>query len=61
MRQQQIIYSMRVMARLVELGFQPIATIPNPQDNKYTSWLFQRTPELEAALMEIREGCRNDK
>lgn len=42
----KIIYSMRIMIQLVEAGFMPKGTIPNPKDVRYNCWVFELTPEL---------------
>lgn len=49
----KIIYSMRIMIQLVEAGFMPKGTIPNPKDVRYNCWVFELTPELQATLDRI--------
>ena len=56
----KIIYSIKVMKALVERGFIPIATIPNPQNSKFNCWVFEVTDDFQQILDEIMEGLRND-
>ena len=48
-----MIYTMKVMKRLVEKGHIPIATIPNPKDVRYNSWVFEVNEALQKDLDEI--------
>lgn len=52
----KIIYSLKIYTQLIILGFQPIATMPNPKDSKYTCWVFEDTEEFEKALGPILGG-----
>lgn len=56
----KIIYSIKVMKALVERGFIPIATIPNPKNSKFNCWVFEVTDDFQQILDEIMEGLRND-
>jgi hypothetical protein len=42
----KIIYSIKVMKALVQKGFIPVATIPNPKDSKFNCWVFEETEEF---------------
>lgn len=54
----KIIYSLRVMTELAIRGFQPIAAMPNPKNAEFNCWVYDLTPELQAALDEVFEdGC----
>lgn len=61
--QRKIIYSMRVMLALVEKGYIPEATMPNPQNTKYNCWVFAETDSFKADLDQIlgsvERGDRN--
>lgn len=52
----KIIYSMRIMLGLVERGFCPVQTIPNPKNSKYNCWLFEQSPDFQKNLDELMEG-----
>lgn len=49
----KIIYSANIMTKLVEKGFMPIATMPNPRYPQYNCWIFEVTPEFSVALNEV--------
>ena len=51
----QIIYSLRVMKQLVEWGFFPVKTMPNPVDTKYNCWIFEDTDEFRQRLSTLQE------
>ena len=56
----KIIYSMKVMEKLVERGFYPEYAMPNPKNNYYTCWIFNVSSDFQAALDDIMKGgCRN--
>ena len=52
----KIVYSLRVHTQLQLLGFKHIGMMPNPQDEKYSCWIYERTPEFMNALTAIIEG-----
>ncbi len=54
--QNKIIYSLRVYLSLQSLGFEPIATMPNPNNNNLMCWVFNKTPEFMKSLNNIIEG-----
>ena len=56
----KIIYSIKVMKALVQKGFIPVATIPNPKDSKFNCWVFEETEEFQRTLDEVMGGLRND-
>jgi len=43
----KIIYSLKVMLKLVEKGNIPISTMPNPKYPEYDCWIFQSTDKFE--------------
>ncbi len=49
----KIVYSMRVMTKLVERGFFPVHEMPNPKNPEYRCWVFNNTKSFEKALLEI--------
>lgn len=57
----KIIYSLRVMLRLVELGHIPIKTMPNPKYPEYNCWVFQMDDafqhDLDRVLGGVQSGC----
>lgn len=57
----KIIYSMRVMLILQQKGFEPLATMPNPQHPEFNCWVYELTQELQTALDEILGGGYNDR
>ena len=46
MNKKQIIYSLKVMRQLLERGFTPEQTIPNPVKPQFNCWVFEVTEEL---------------
>lgn len=52
----KIVYSLRVMLQLVERGFMPTATMPNPKYKEYDCWVFERSEAFDRALDEILGG-----
>lgn len=52
----KIIYSLRVMLCLVERGFIPITTMPNPKYPQFNCWIFEVTDSFQQALDEILGG-----
>ena len=44
----KIIYSLKVMVQLVEMGNIPILTMENPKYPDYKCWVFEMTEELLA-------------
>lgn len=52
----QIIYSVKVMTKLVERGFIPKETMKNPKYSKFDCWIFEVTPEFQSALKEVLGG-----
>ena len=55
----KIIYSKRIMEQLLELGFRPIDTMPNPTKPELMCWAFAWTEEFDAALSIVLGGARN--
>lgn len=47
---QKVIYSLKVVRQLLEMGFRPVETLDNPINERYKCWVFARTPEFEVAL-----------
>ena len=58
---QKVIYSLKVVRQLLEMGFRPIETMENPINEKYKCWVFARTPEFEAALDVVLGGTDDGK
>ncbi len=55
-KKQKVIYSLRVMRDLLEMGFRPIETLENPIDERYKCWIFEKTAEFDAALDKVLGG-----
>ena len=54
------IRSMRVARKLMAQGFHAIDTEPARRSPGKIVWIFENTPQLEAALSKIFEGGRNN-
>lgn len=52
----KIIYSLKVMLKLTEMGFIPLVTMPNPKNNKFNCWIYAVTDEFKVALDGILGG-----
>lgn len=52
----KIIYSKRIMTQLLEMGFRPIDTFPNPTNPQFMCWAFEWTDEFDAALCQVLSG-----
>lgn len=54
---------MRVMLALVEKGYIPEATMPNPQNTQFNCWVFAETDgfkaDLDQILRTVKRGGRN--
>ena len=46
----KVVYSLRIFIKLNDLGFQPKATMPNPNNNKLNCWVYEATPDFLAAF-----------
>lgn len=53
---QEIIYSLRVMEKLVKLGYIPVATMPNPKNPRFNCWVFEVTEAFQRDLSELLKG-----
>ena len=56
MLETKIIYSLKVVAQLVAMGYQPVASMPNPKKPDFLCWIFEVTPEFQRALDKIFGG-----
>lgn len=56
---QKVIYSLKVVRQLLEMGFRPVETLDNPINEKYKCWVFARTPEFEVALDQVLGGVKD--
>ena len=56
----EVIYSLKVMRKLLEMGFIPIKTIPNPKDVKYNCWIYEATDEFIEARRKILGGLKHE-
>lgn len=41
---------LRLLEYLINLGFEPVKSIPDAINPRYNWWLFNNTPELEDAI-----------
>lgn len=55
----KIIYSLKVMLKLVEKGNIPISTMPNPKYPEYDCWIFQSTDKFEQDLTDVLGGMKD--
>ena len=55
----KIIYSFKIMEQLVEKGYFPVRTMPNPKFPKYNCWVFAATEEFNADLDKILGGQKD--
>lgn len=63
MNSQKIIYSKWLMKVLVEKGFMPVGSMPNPNQERYTCWVFPLSDALEEAIQDAidrKEANGND-
>ena len=51
---------MRLLNFLMERGFYPEATVPDPQNIKYKWWLFRNNKELETSISEYFSQYKKD-
>lgn len=51
--QTKIIYSKRVMLALASYGIQPITSMQNQKDLRFTCWIYEMNEKLTQALDEI--------
>lgn len=54
--QYKIIYSLNIHIRLQEMGFHYLTEMKNPANLKFNCWVYNKTPELEAAFDAILRG-----
>lgn len=52
-KRMKIVYSLKVFTGLVERGFYPVQTLPNPKNTKFNCWVFEETEELRQVLDSI--------
>ena len=55
----KIIYSKKIVLKLLEMGFIPVEQFPNPFNPQYTCWAFEWTQEFDDALNVVLGGARN--
>ena len=55
----KIIYSLKVMLQLVEMGNVPISAMPNPKYPEYDCWIFEATDKFERDLNCVLGGMKN--
>ena len=59
--QTKIIYSKRVMLALASYGIQPITSMQNQKDLRFTCWIYELNDKLNTALDEIMGGKNNGR
>ena len=59
--QTKIIYSKKVMLALAACGIQPITSMQNQKDLRYTCWIYELNDELSQALDKIMGVQNNGK
>lgn len=50
---------LRMLEFLLNKGFQPTKTSPDPFNWKYVHWIFENSPELEIAVEEYFDQLNN--
>lgn len=60
-KKEKIVYSLRIATELIRRGHKVITTIPNPEEPRYTTWIFEVDDTLELDFEEIKGGIRNGK
>ena len=56
MPKKRIIYSLKLMNRLVERGFCPVQTMPNPRIPAFQCWIFDVTDDFQKTMDELLGG-----
>ena len=54
----RIVFRMKYAAKMQLLGHKLLDTMPNPNDDRYTCWIFQNDPTFDGDLHEIIKGGR---
>ena len=60
-RNLKLVYSIRIMERLVEMGYRPVERVDSPMVDGFYCWLFERTEDFErdfSALVEERSTLK---
>lgn len=52
----KLVYSLRIMERLVELGYRPVERLESPVVEGYYCWLFERSEEFDRDFSALVEG-----
>ena len=56
----KFVFRMKYAAKMRMLGHKLVGTMPNPNDSKYTCWIFQDDDTFDLDLHNIiKEGRRN--
>lgn len=50
---------LRMLEYLKKKGYTPIATIPDPTNDRYNWWIFENSPTFEACVSEYFEQLKN--
>ena len=53
MNETKLIYTLKMRLALHKEGIEPAFEFPNPKDNRYTAWVYERTPEFNEAFNKI--------
>ena len=53
MNETKIIYTLKMRLALHKEGIEPAFDFPNPKNPKFTSWVYERTPEFNKAFNKI--------
>lgn len=49
----RIVYSMRIALKLIEMGYEPQAVMPNPKNTRFNCWVFEDSPEFARDLSAV--------
>ena len=51
-----IVYSLKIHTALQLRGFKYIGTMPNPKNEQYNCWMYEKSPAFVEAFNEIVKG-----
>lgn len=51
-----IIYTMRLAMALIDKGYAPLSTMPNPNNPRLMCWVFQKTDKFLEDFNELVKG-----
>lgn len=55
-----VVYSLKIHTALQLKGFKHIGTMPNPKNEQYNCWIYEKSPAFIKAFNEIVKGGSGD-